>query len=76
MVMSLMTVELRPRSQTNRTMSEYTSRVLACIASKMVVAPVTRVAWREVDTLSETERGAGGFGSTGTGAGTGRTGTP
>ena len=33
----------------------------------MVVAPVTRVAWREVDALAETARGAGGFGSTGTG---------
>ena len=35
--------------------------------AQMVVAPVTRVAWREVETLGETERGAGGFGSTGTG---------
>lgn len=35
--------------------------------AQMVVAPVTRVSWREVETLGETERGAGGFGSTGTG---------
>ena len=35
--------------------------------AQMVVAPVTRVAWREVDALAETARGAGGFGSTGTG---------
>ena len=35
--------------------------------AQMVVAPVIRVAWREVETLSETVRGAGGFGSTGTG---------
>ena len=35
--------------------------------AQMVVAPVTRVAWREVETLGETARGAGGFGSTGTG---------
>lgn len=33
--------------------------------AQMVVAPVTRVAWQEVDSLSETERGDGGFGSTG-----------
>jgi dUTP pyrophosphatase len=31
----------------------------------MVVAPVTRVAWQQVASLDETERGAGGFGSTG-----------
>lgn len=35
--------------------------------AQMVVAPVTRIAWREVETLAETARGAGGFGSTGTG---------
>lgn len=35
--------------------------------AQMVVAPVTRVAWRVVETLGETARGAGGFGSTGTG---------
>lgn len=34
--------------------------------AQMVVAPVARVAWREVDELSDTERAAGGFGSTGT----------
>ena len=33
--------------------------------AQMVVAPVTRAAWREVDELTETERGVGGFGSTG-----------
>ena len=33
--------------------------------AQMVVAPVTRVAWRPVPSLNETDRGAGGFGSTG-----------
>ena len=33
--------------------------------AQMVVAPVSQVVWTEVDTLDETERGAGGFGSTG-----------
>lgn len=33
--------------------------------AQLVVAPVTRVRLEERDTLSETERGAGGFGSTG-----------
>jgi dUTP pyrophosphatase len=33
--------------------------------AQMVVAPVTRVAWQQVASLDETERGAGGFGSTG-----------
>lgn len=33
--------------------------------AQMVVAPCTRVAWVEADTLPETARGAGGFGSTG-----------
>ena len=33
--------------------------------AQMVVAPVTRVAWRQVASLDDTERGAGGFGSTG-----------
>ncbi len=33
--------------------------------AQMVVGPVTRVAWQAVDALPETERGAGGFGSTG-----------
>jgi dUTP diphosphatase len=36
--------------------------------AQMIVAPVTRVAWRESATLAESGRGAGGFGSTGTGA--------
>ena len=35
--------------------------------AQMVVAPVARAAWREVETLDDTARGAGGFGSTGTG---------
>ncbi len=35
--------------------------------AQMVVAPVTRIAWRETDRLPDTHRGAGGFGSTGTG---------
>ncbi len=33
--------------------------------AQMVIAPVTRIIWDEVDALPETERGAGGFGSTG-----------
>ena len=33
--------------------------------AQMVVAPVTRVAWSEVEELDATERGEGGFGSTG-----------
>ncbi|SFI11359.1 dUTP diphosphatase [Albimonas pacifica] len=36
--------------------------------AQMVIAPVTRGLWREVETLDETARGAGGFGSTGVGA--------
>jgi dUTP pyrophosphatase len=35
--------------------------------AQMVIAPVTQCAWDVVDTLSETARGAGGFGSTGRG---------
>ena len=35
--------------------------------AQLVVAPVARVAWAEVDVLAETDRGAGGFGSTGIG---------
>ena len=35
--------------------------------AQMVVAPVTRAEWRERDSLDDSERGAGGFGSTGTG---------
>jgi len=34
--------------------------------AQMVVAPYTTVAWNAVDALDETQRGAGGFGSTGT----------
>jgi len=36
--------------------------------AQMVVAPVTTLAWREVETLPETARGSGGFGSTGLGS--------
>ncbi len=32
---------------------------------QMVLAPVTRIVWEQVETLDDTERGAGGFGSTG-----------
>ena len=34
--------------------------------AQMVVQPVIDAQWREVDTLDETDRGDGGFGSTGT----------
>ncbi len=34
--------------------------------AQAVLAPVTRLAWDEVESLGETARGAGGFGSTGT----------
>lgn len=34
--------------------------------AQAIVAPVVRVAWREVDLIDETARGSGGFGSTGT----------
>ena len=34
--------------------------------AQMVVAPVVGIEWDETDTLPETARGAGGFGSTGT----------
>ena len=33
--------------------------------AQLVLAPVTRLAWSEVDALDETARGSGGFGSTG-----------
>ncbi len=35
--------------------------------AQMVIAPVVQARLQEVDTLDETERGAGGFGSTGVG---------
>ena len=35
--------------------------------AQLVVAPVTRIAWSERASLSETKRGAGGYGSTGRG---------
>ena len=34
--------------------------------AQMIIAPVTQGSWNVVDNLDETERGAGGFGSTGT----------
>lgn len=33
--------------------------------AQMVIAPVTRIEWSEVDRLDDTSRGAGGFGSSG-----------
>ena len=33
--------------------------------AQLVLAPVTRASWLEVDDLDETARGEGGFGSTG-----------
>lgn len=33
--------------------------------AQLVVAPVTRCAWREVEALGDTSRGSGGFGHTG-----------
>lgn len=33
--------------------------------AQMVVAPVVQADWQEVDALDDTDRGAGGFGSTG-----------
>ena len=35
--------------------------------AQMVIAPYTRVTWQQVANLNETERGSGGFGSTGVG---------
>ncbi len=34
--------------------------------AQLVIAPVNKAQWREVDALDETRRGDGGFGSTGT----------
>jgi dUTP pyrophosphatase len=39
--------------------------------AQLVIAPVVIAVWEEVPTLSATERGAGGFGHTGHGAGGG-----
>ena len=36
--------------------------------AQMVVAPVTQIAWNSVERLDETERGVGGYGSTGVAA--------
>ena len=33
--------------------------------AQLVIAPFARAEWRETDSLDETQRGAGGFGSTG-----------
>jgi dUTP pyrophosphatase len=33
--------------------------------AQLLISPVSQAAWREVETLDETTRGAGGFGSTG-----------
>ena len=33
--------------------------------AQLVIAPVSQARWAEVETLDQTERGAGGFGSTG-----------
>jgi len=35
--------------------------------AQLIVAPVARISWEEADALAGTERGAGGFGSTGRG---------
>ncbi len=35
--------------------------------AQMIVAPVTRIAWNDVEALPDSARGAGGFGSTGSG---------
>ncbi|RAU21986.1 dUTP diphosphatase [Paramagnetospirillum kuznetsovii] len=35
--------------------------------AQLVIAPVCRAVWADVESLSETSRGTGGFGSTGTG---------
>ncbi len=37
--------------------------------AQMIIAPVTQASWRVVDNLDETDRGDGGFGSTGVKAG-------
>ena len=37
--------------------------------AQMIVAPVTQLVWQEQEDLSETARGTGGYGSTGTGGG-------
>jgi len=34
--------------------------------AQMVIAPIIKAEWEEVDELSDTQRGSGGFGSTGT----------
>ncbi len=44
---------------------EYFSVTRGMRLAQAVLAPVVRAAWQEVDTLDDTQRGAGGFGSTG-----------
>lgn len=44
--------------------------------AQMVVAPITRAVWNEVDQLPESARGTGGFGSTGTSGPAGTAGAP
>ena len=44
------------------------SVTLLCAVWTIVVQPVIGAQWREVDALDETDRGDGGFGSTGTGS--------
>ena len=39
--------------------------------AQILLAPVTRIAWCEAESLSASHRGAGGFGSTGTASGRG-----
>jgi dUTP pyrophosphatase len=39
--------------------------------AQLVVAPVARILWKEIESLSETPRGVGGFGSTGVAGATG-----
>jgi len=43
--------------------------------AQMVIAPATRAAWAETGALAESDRGDGGFGSTGTGSDKDKTGT-
>jgi dUTP pyrophosphatase len=37
--------------------------------AQLVIAPVSRITWNEVDALTDSPRGDGGFGSTGSGGG-------
>ncbi len=42
--------------------------------AQLVVAPVVQAGWTEAETLADSQRGSGGFGSTGVGSGTGKRG--